>query len=218
MQGAVYQLFLLRLKQCFYTDVLTELMLPRHGIVARLINNQYQKEVDKHEALHTSAEVVEPVIMGITEHCMLTEKTYQPDNYPQYNQYMWQEQIRHELQKKAKAVIDHLFLELTQWNVRQLTTLQTPLSPRIVLKLAEHFSKHLRRLINQLGNNHQFESEIQRITLYTIYGHENIMSIFKILQFGEIVPPEKKPPVKKEPERERIVQIRRLPPKSDGPG
>ena len=65
---------------------------------------------------------------------------------------------------------------------------------------------------------HVNEFTFRQVNLFYCFEHENIMSIFKILQFGEIVPPEKKPPVKKEPERERIVQIRRLPPKSDGPG
>ncbi|MDF1795302.1 MAG: hypothetical protein P1U63_02065 [Coxiellaceae bacterium] len=223
MHGAVCQLFLLRLEECLLRDIQKSLMSADTGTVSKLIQQQYEREVKKKHDEHDEFVATPPIAKGLCEHCIELEGLYPEDDYPQYDQYMWKDQILYGLKRKAERYMDRIFTDLTNWNICTLRAYSKNQSSYYVgsivnkgftQSLRDRFYMQVRGYLASLGTNHQFECEVQRATLNAINEHTIIPNLFDILLINETKPkisqPAEEPPVK-----ERIVHIRRLPPDKD---
>ncbi|MDF1653826.1 MAG: hypothetical protein P1U34_01840 [Coxiellaceae bacterium] len=225
MHGAVCQLFLLRLEECLIRDIQINLMAPDTGAVSQLIQQQYQKEIQKKHGEHDDFIATPPVANGLCEHCFTLESVYPKDNYPEYDQYMWQDQILYGLKKIAERQLDRVFTELTNWNICTLGAYSKNQSSYyagnsankvFTQSLRDRFYMQIRHYLTALGNNQQFESLVQRCALNAIDNHSVIPNLFDILLIHESKPkPEHNQTDNDTPVKERIVHIRRLPPDKD---
>ncbi|MDF1760144.1 MAG: hypothetical protein P1U40_06375 [Coxiellaceae bacterium] len=221
MHGAVCQLFLLRLEECLIRDIQKELLTPDTGNVSKLIQQQYQKELQKKHSTDDFI-AIPPIAKGLCEHCITLEGLYPEDDYPQYDQYMWQDQILYGLKKKAERQMERVFTDLTNWNICTLRAYSNnqssyyvgnPVSKGFTQSLRDRFYMHISSTLATLGSNQQFECAVQRVTLNAIHHHTVIPNLFDILLINESKPkPQQPQPQDDSPIKERIVHIRRLPP------